>query len=157
MLKLERFSNISEEDLNEIIKIHFNHWSQYTKFMDLERTTHKFKNIYTDNGTLPLGFTLYDNNRLIGFVVLKKDNLTKYPDITPWIDDVMILKEYRNKGYGRKMINLLLEEMKKLGYQEAYLWTDKTPDFYKKIGFEFKMMVEKNNNEGQGELYYKKI
>ena len=69
----------------------------------------------------------------------------------------MILEEYRKQGYGKKMVNLLLEEMKKLGYNKAYLWTDKAPDFYKKIGFTFKMILEKNNNEGYGELYYKEF
>ena len=56
------------------------------------------------------------------------------------------------------------EKLKKLGARcelarRSFFWycNLKAPDFYKKIGFTFKMMVEKNNNEGYGELYYKEF
>ena len=157
MLELRRFSEVKDKDINIIISTHYNHWSRYSDFMNIDDTTYKFKEIYTNNMDFPIGYALYDDNKLIGFCVIKKDNLKKYPNIYPWISDVMILEEYRNMGYGRMMIALILKEIEKLGYKNAYLWTDKAPGFYKKLGFKFKMMVEKNNNEGFGELYYKEI
>jgi N-acetylglutamate synthase-like GNAT family acetyltransferase len=45
------------------------------------------------------------------------------------------------------------EEAKKLGYDKAYLWTDKAPKFYEKIGFTYVKDVLKNDKTGYGRLY----
>ena len=83
-------------------------------------------------------------------------NEKKYPQYKIWIDDVMIFDEYRYQGYGTKMINESLTFLKQLGYDKAYLWTDKAPVFYEKIGFNYEHEVEKNEG-GIGRLYSKKI
>lgn len=49
--------------------------------------------------------------------------------------------------------------MKVLGslkYKNVYIWTDQAPDFYKKIGFKFTQIIEKNEG-GEGELYTKEL
>ena len=46
--------------------------------------------------------------------------------------------------------------VKELDYEKAYLWTDKAPAFYEKIGFNYEHEVEKNEG-GTGRLYSKKI
>ena len=51
---------------------------------------------------------MFENSNLIGFFVFKDHCLEKYLDYTPWISDVMIYDEYRNKGYGTKMIEAAL-------------------------------------------------
>lgn len=153
-MELKRFNQLTEEELNKIIKEHYKHWSQYTSYLDLKTTEAKFKNIYTNVTSLPIGYALVINNEVVGFCVLKKENLIAYPDITPWLSDVMIFKEYRNKGYGRLLIKSILEECQNLNYKILYLWTDKAPAFYEKMGFIYKMDVLKNNNEGTGKLYY---
>ena len=44
-------------------------------------------------------------------------------------------------------------ELKRLGYTKAYLWTDKAPKFYEKIGFTYVKDVIKNDKTGYGRLY----
>ena len=150
-MEIIRFKDLSKEELNKIIDYHFNHWVQYSPLMEKEQTIYKFTQLYTKE-EMPFGLALYDNNNLIGFCVLKKDNLKKYPDITPWLSDVFILKEYRNKGYGRILIQNALKILKDIGYNKVYVWTDQAPEFYQHLGFKYEMQVEKNE-EGYGELY----
>ena len=59
----------------------------------------------------------------------------------------MIFDEFRNQGYGKKMIEAALATLKELDYETAYLWTDKAPTFYEKIGFNYEYEVEKNEVE----------
>lgn len=153
-MKIKRFSEINDEVLEKIINKHFSHWSQYSDRMNLADTSNKFKNIYTIDTELPYGLALFDdNNNLIGFCVLKLENLIFYPEYFPWISDVMIFDDYRGMGNGRTLINFAKEELKKIGFEKAYLWTDKAPGFYKKIGFSYVQEVLKSDESGYGELY----
>ena len=156
MIKLVKFNKLKEKDLDKIIDKHYSHWKQFNDKLDLTEIVNNFKNIYTNEEILPIGYACFDDDKLVGFCTLRKDNLKKHTDIFPWICSVMIFDEERHKGYGTKMIGLVSEEAKKLGYDKVYLWTDKAPDFYKKIGFTYVMQVEKNEG-GFGELYYKEI
>ena len=150
---VKRFSELDEKDLNKIIDKHFSHWSQYSELMTLENTQYKFKELYAKNKDIPYGIALIDTDDIIGFCVLKIDNLKFYPEYNPWISDVMIFDNYRGKGNGVKLINAAKEELKKLDYDKAYLWTDKAPVFYEKQGFKYIKDVLKNDESGYGRLY----
>ncbi len=150
---IKKFSEISEEDLDKIINKHFSHWSQYSEMMRLDDTTNKFKNIYAVDDDIPYGIAMYDDNKMIGFCVFKEHCLDKYPEFTPWISDVMIFDDFRGNGYGRKLISYAKNELKSRGFDKAYLWTDKAPVFYEKIGFKYVQDVLKNDESGYGRLY----
>lgn len=155
-MKIKRFSELTEKELDMLIDIHYNHWVKIVPKMNKEFTKYKFTELYTKN-ELPFGIALIDEfNNIVGFCVFKIENLKKYPEIYPWISDVMILEKYRKKGYGKILIKKAEETLKKLGYNTIYVWTDQVPDFYKKLGFIYKQKVEKND-EGYGDLFYKNI
>ena len=150
---VKRFSELSEKGLDKIIDKHFSHWSQYSELMTLNDTIYKFKELYAKNKNIPYGIALIDGKDIIGFCVLKLDNLKFYPEYNPWISDVMIFDEFRGNGNGVKLINAAKEELKKLNYNKAYLWTDKAPVFYEKQGFNYIKDVLKNDESGYGRLY----
>ena len=152
----KKFSELNNEELNKIINKHYSHWVQYSPTMDLNTANEKFKNIYAKDDNIPFGIAMFKNNELIGFLVFKYNCLEKYPQYTPWISDVMIFDEFRNQGYGTKMIDEALHILKEFGYGKVYLWTDKAPVFYEKIGFTYECQVEKNEG-GFGRLYSKEI
>lgn len=155
-MKIKKFNELNESELNLIIDIHYNHWVKYNPKMIKENTIYKFKELYTKN-ELPFGITLVDDDEhIVGFCVFKIENLKKYPDIYPWLSDVMILENYRGKGYGKLLLSYGEQILKELGYKTIYVWTDQAPEFYKKLGFTYKQQVEKNEG-GYGELYYKEI
>ena len=152
----KKFNDLNTEELNKIINKHYSHWIQYSPTMDFNATKDKFENIYAKDDNIPFGIAMFKNDELIGFLVFKYNCLEKYPQYTPWISDVMIFDEFRKQGYGKKMIEAALSVLKQLGYDKAYLWTDKAPVFYEKIGFTYEHEVEKNEG-GIGRLYSKKI
>lgn len=156
MVKLVKFKDINEEELDKIINKHYTHWKQFNKELDLEGIVDNFKNKFTQEEGLPIGYACYSDDILVGFCTLKKENLKKYPEIYPWISSVMIFDEYRHQGYGTKMLQEVANKAKCLGYDKVYLWTDQAPDFYKKIGYSYLQKVEKNEG-GYGELFYKEV
>lgn len=155
MIEIKKFNELTEQELNLIIDTHYNHWVNYNPKMLKENTIYKFSKIYTQD-ELPFGIVLLDNNNIVGFCVFKIENLKKYPDIYPWLSDVMILEKYRGSGYGKQLISYGEKLLKELGYKTIYVWTDQAPDFYKKLGFKYKQEVEKNEG-GYGQLFYKNL
>ena len=151
-MEIKKFNELNEEELDKIIDKHFSHWSKYSPLMTLDTTIDKIKNVYTSN-ELPYGIAMLENNDIIGFCMLKEFDLKEYPDITPNICNIMIFDKYRNQGYGTKLVEYAKNELKKLGYNKAYLWTDKAPKFYEKIGFTYVKDVIKNDKTGYGRLY----
>lgn len=155
-MKIKKFSQLTESELNYLIDIHYNHWVKFNPKMQKENTIYKFSELYTKD-ELPFGIALIDDlDNIVGFCVFKIENLKKYPEIYPWLSDVMILENYRGKGYGRLLLKYGEEILKDLGYKTIYVWTDQAPDFYKKLGFIYKQEVEKNEG-GFGKLFYKEI
>lgn len=155
-MKIKKFSQLTESELNHLIDIHYNHWVKFNPKMQKENTIYKFSELYTKD-ELPFGIALIDDlDNIVGFCVFKIENLKKYPEIYPWLSDVMILESYRGKGYGRLLLKYGEEILKDLGYKTIYVWTDQAPDFYKKLGFIYKQEVEKNEG-GFGKLFYKEI
>ncbi|WP_201000925.1 GNAT family N-acetyltransferase [Paenibacillus glycanilyticus] len=47
-------------------------------------------------------YLIYDENRIVGFLVVLFENYDVDPDPTHVIYDFMILRKYRRKGYGRE-------------------------------------------------------
>lgn len=156
MVKLVKFKDISKEELETIINKHYNHWKKYNPALDLNTTIDKFKNQFTREEGLPIGYACYNEKTLVGFCTLQKNNLKKYPEIYPWICSVMIFDEYRRQGFGTQMLQEIATKAKELGYQKVYLWTDQAPEFYKKIGYTYLQKVEKNEG-GYGDLFYKEV
>ena len=155
-MKVKKFNQLTEAELNFIIDTHFNHWVKFNPKMIKENTIYKFTKLYTSD-ELPFGIALIDDSdNIVGFCVFKIENLKKYPEIFPWLSDVMIFEKYRGKGYGKVLLQYGERILKKHGYNTIYVWTDQAPDFYKKLGFIYKQEVEKNEG-GYGQLFYKNI
>ena len=83
MVKLVKFKDISKEELEVIINKHYNHWKKYNPMLDLNETVDKFKNQFTREEGLPIGYACYNEKTLVGFCTLQKNNLKKYPEIYP--------------------------------------------------------------------------
>ncbi len=156
-MQVKKFSELTNEELDKIINKHFNHWSKYSKEMSLKDVNYEFKNIYALNNELPYGIAIVNCNDIIGFCTLRLDTLKYYPEFNPWICSVMIFDKYRRQGYGKILINYAKEEYKKLGYDKVFIWTDKAPNFYEKIGFSYVQDILKNDKSGYGRLYSIKL
>ncbi len=41
-MKLKKFKDLTDEQLNMLINVHYNHWKKYSEFITEEKTSQKF-------------------------------------------------------------------------------------------------------------------
>lgn len=92
----------------------------------LKRNYLVFKDIKHKNVEL---FLVYEDSAFVGIIGLEK------LDKLGLLRSMVVLDEYRNKGYGREICNKLLEYAKNEGIKEVYLLTTTARKFFEKIGF----------------------
>lgn len=81
-----------------------------------------------DNTNIKL-FSAYDDNLFIGIIGLEQFRNVGF------LRSFVVLDEYRDKGYGKKIYNSLFNYAKSKGVKEIYLLTTTAENFFKKLGF----------------------
>ena len=107
----------------------------------------KRKKIYNEDKVISI-LGLIDNSKLVGFISLFKYDGDYRRDLTPWYATMYVKKEYRGRGYSKKLNDAILKEASALGYTKVYLKTE-LENYYEKFGAIF--MKNLNNEE---KLYY---
>ncbi|MFA1822924.1 GNAT family N-acetyltransferase [Virgibacillus oceani] len=95
-----------------------------------------------------LGFSLYDNGNLIGFIA--GNSKKSYGGLTYYLAELCINNQIQGKGHGSKLLLCLEDELKKRGIQSLYLLTSNgglAESFYLKNGYSIndKRIVMKKN------------
>jgi len=97
-------------------------WTIYTK--DISRLINAISNSL-------FVVTAWDKDKLVGLVRVVGDGI-----IIIYIQDILVLKEYKRKGIGTNLIYAIFEEYKSV--RQKVLLTDDTPQtrgFYESLGF----------------------
>lgn len=88
------------------------------------------------------GYGIFDNNKLIGYCTLNYaddcgDVIENHPDWTNdsrLLSNVYVLKEYRNQGIGKLLINTVLQKADNNAIFLTVLYPELC-EYYKKFGF----------------------
>lgn len=99
-----------------------------------ERTKNSIEKFDENNNNNQL--VLEVDGKVVGFVNFGKSDDEEYENCGEIIA-LYIIAEYKGKGYGRKLVNEAINELKKLGYDKmiiACLKGSPTNEFYKHIG-----------------------
>ncbi|MFH1971448.1 MAG: GNAT family N-acetyltransferase [Patescibacteria group bacterium] len=104
------------------------------------------------------GFVATDNGKFVGCssgLAQKTDNgYNKYFFLT----DLLVEKKYRKKGYGKRLLSLLEEKIKKLGITYIWTWTAdyEASGFYLKQGYKVFTSFEDWYSSGHARVGLKK-
>ncbi len=87
-------------------------------------------------------FIARDGDRLVGILT----GYSYYSEIT--INNLFVLKEYRGRGVGSRLIKMVEQRFKDDGFNNINLVTNEfqAPDFYKKCGFELEFIRRNEHN-----------
>lgn len=91
----------------------------------------------------------FDNPERYTLVMLNDDKIigtssyckSRFEIFSGWgeIISIYFLPEYMGKGYGEKLLNKVLDELKKMGFKTVFLWVleenKRARHFYEKCGF----------------------
>ena len=109
------------------------------KLMDNEFNKFAIKNGVTCNYK-SFNFVAKEDDQIVGIIM----GHSYYKEV--YIDDLLVLEEYRNKHIGTKLIETVENYFENKGFENINLTTYKfqAPEFYKKCGFKIDFIRENN-------------
>lgn len=133
--EFRQITQIDSENLDIMTKWMYNWWGKEEGYTFegvkcyMEHTFQKDR--------LPKTYGLFHNGRIIGMFQFIYEDLDVRPDIYPWLANLYVDEEYRNKGMARILIQKVNEVAKTtLEFKELYLYT-KHIGLYEKFGWNY--------------------
>ena len=75
------------------------------------------------------------DQKLIGTVSLKYDDLDIRPQIKIWLGGLFVMPEWRRHGVGSLLMQRALEAAARLNLERLFLWTSSAESLYLKLGW----------------------
>jgi N-acetylglutamate synthase-like GNAT family acetyltransferase len=79
---------------------------------------------------------MLDNDQIIGSYALLTNAIVSRQDLMPWFACLFVDKKYRSQGLAEELINHVINEPQKKGFNTLYLSTNLN-DFYEKKGWNY--------------------
>lgn len=134
-ITVKQIVDYTKEELDTITRWMFNWWGQEENY-EYEEVEAIIKNSFNKN-KLPQTYGMYLNDKLIGMYQFSLIDLEVKPNCYPWLCNVYIDNNYRNKGYSKILLNTVKDNLvNNTNYQELYLYT-KEVNLYEKYGFKY--------------------
>ena len=138
-----RFRIAHLKDALGIARVHVESWqttykrilpASFLEQLSLERRKKLWEDNISANNTVIVAET--SDQEIIGFTSGGKEHTEKYPDYKGELYAIYILKEFQGLGVGKNLMQLLAQDLSKLGYPSMLTWVlDKNNayDFYKQL------------------------
>ncbi len=97
-------------------------------------------------GTQPVPSTwvLVADSTVIGSVSVIEQDLDSRPELTPWLANLWIDREWRGRGLGKQLVGHACEQGRLRGLERLYLYTPEHAAFYQALGWETLAVSTKN-------------
>lgn len=132
----------SADDKNKISKIYEDSWRYaYSGIIPQDYLDAIQKGQWSNRLEIPGWNTMVciQDGEYIGTSTFGKSRIEKYKDSGEVIS-IYLLPEYIGKGYGKKIMDTVMSELKKEGFREVFLWVleenRRARHFYENYGFE---------------------
>lgn len=93
---------------------------------------------FLDSNSRGVLFAVKENEKLVGFTTIYYGFSSSRAEEVGILNDLYVLPEYRNKGYGRQLINRAIEEVKNRGLKRIQWLTARNNEnaqmLYEKLG-----------------------
>ena len=101
---------------------------------------------------LPHTYVGYADGVPVGTFQFGMGDIFVRPDLYPWLKHVCVAPEFRGKGYAEEMMKFASEEIRKMDFDDFYLFTHLV-GFYEKFGWEFVETFEGYADYGVQRMY----
>jgi predicted N-acetyltransferase YhbS len=93
-----------------------------------------------NDSSLPLTLVALKGSKVIGSVSLYEyDNDGIRPDLTPWLESLVVDRAYQNQGVGKLLVEKVKQKALDLHFKNLYLFAFEPSlvTYYKQLGFKF--------------------
>ena len=97
--------------------------------------------------TIPTTFIALQDREPIGTASLIKHDMDTHKHLTPWLADVYVKPEFRNKGIGSRLVRRVMKEAKDININRLYLFTREAKDFYLTMSWRVKKTTEYHGDQ----------
>lgn len=115
----------------------YNHWFKSDPTKTLAEAFETLTELaHAESTQVPLMIVaLNEQGQLIGFGCITDDGIGSQSHLTPWVSGIYVDVKERNKGVGSAICRHLVEEVKRLGFKKAYLFTESQEKLYSSLGW----------------------
>lgn len=153
VLDIKKLTAIDDSLLNTITEWMYEWWGEKEGYSFEVIKCYMEHSLQEDR--LPQTYGLFVEDCLIGLYQFRLDDLFVRPDIYPWLANVYIDSPYRNKGYGRHLMESIKSNARQcLQYKEVFLYT-KHKGLYEKYGWEFVSEIDTYLEDAEKQRLYK--
>ena len=92
---------------------------------------------YLHPGFIPSMFIMLDQQQLVGSSSIVADDLASRPQLSPWLANVYVHRNYRGQGIGRQLVFYAMQQAQAAGIKRLYLFTADQQAFYHSMGWQF--------------------
>lgn len=125
-----------QEYLKTVNRWLYDQWGHHDEESNEKEWLEDKKIKLNDNKLLPIRFVALEDKKPVGTASIIKHDMKTHTELEPWMADVYVKKEKRDKGYGTKLVKKILEEAQNYNFDVLYLFTPDKKEFYEKLGWE---------------------
>jgi len=122
------------EHIPELAARHHGQWSHLYPGETLADFEHHLR-ASAQRGAIPLTVVALVGSEPVGSASLIEHDLDSHPELSPWLANVHVAPPFRSRGIATALVRRIIEEAFVLGVQTIYLFTDRAPDFYCRLGW----------------------
>lgn len=142
-ITIKKIVSPTKEILDTTTKWMFEWWGKEDNYK-YDDVYNYMKNSFNEKG-LPQTYIMFLGDELIGMYQITYRDLFTRPNIYPWIANVYIKEEYRNKGYGKILIDSIKNQVKEnTSFDTIFLYTTHD-NLYETFGWEYLETTENKN------------
>ena len=149
MSRIEFFSLADRPDLKDLVaRWLWGFWGNPENYPFYRSMTE-----YCSDGDFPYVYVALMEGEPVGTVALLRADLFSRQDLYPWMADLYVPPEHRNKGIGSALQDFVLAAAKSKGFPTIYLYTPLN-GYYEKKGWVF--VCEEMERDGSIVRIYRK-
>jgi GNAT superfamily N-acetyltransferase len=119
----------------------FGEWGEENPALTLESIEKAVRQRMSRDRT-PLCLVAILDNQPIASATLKFREVESHPQYKHWLGNVYVLPEYRRRGIGSLVIQKAIDEAKRIGIRNLYLYTRDQENLYERLGWKIIEQVE---------------
>ncbi|WP_282173384.1 GNAT family N-acetyltransferase [Cytobacillus firmus] len=113
--------------------------------MNFEDVVKHFSN--TRDNTFPITLVALEYGECLGTVSIFENDLKIRDMYKPWLASLNTKPEFRSRGIGQELVAKTIDVVKELGFNELYLRTEDTSDYYRNRGWTYVETVSDDKYE----------
>jgi len=133
MLRVEYLAD-HPEHIPELAARHYSQWAHLYPGETLTDFENHLRESAQKSG-IPLTVMAFASGELAGSASLIAHDLDSHPELSPWLANVHVAPPFRSRGIATALVKRIIHEAFILGVPTIYLFTDRTPDFYCRLGW----------------------